>query len=59
MARIARRGGVLNLARLALERLLANREDHVLALRTLKDILLEIGDDAAFRQVQRCNLASG
>lgn len=52
MARLARRAGVLNLARLALESLLEIREDHVLALRTLRDVLLEIGDGAAVREVQ-------
>lgn len=53
MARIARRAGLLNLARLALERLLGIRGDHILALRTLKDVLLEIGDVAATREVCR------
>lgn len=54
MARLSRRAGLSNLARLALERLLEKREDHVLALRTLRDVLLEIGDVAAARQVTFC-----
>lgn len=54
MARVARRAGLLNLARLALERLLSTRGDHVLALRMLRDVLLDIGDDAAVRQVCCC-----
>lgn len=62
IARLARRAGLLNLARLALERLLTNRGDHVLALRTLRDVLVEIGDGVALRQVwfrsvdQQCTL---
>lgn len=51
MARLARRSGLSNLARFALERLLETREDHVFALRTLRDVLLEIGDAAAVREV--------
>lgn len=51
MARVARRVGLLNLARLALERLLGIREDHMVALRMLKEVLLEIGDSSGVRQV--------
>lgn len=53
MSRVARRVGLLNLARLALERLLSIRGDHSLALRSLRDVLAEIGDCGALRQVQR------
>lgn len=53
MARLARASGLSNLARLALERLLETRADHVLALRMLRDVLLEIGDVAACREVPR------
>lgn len=53
MARLARASGVSNLARLALERLLETRADHVLALRMLRDVLSEIGDGAACREVPR------
>ncbi|CAN0458143.1 unnamed protein product, partial [Ectocarpus sp. 8 AP-2014] len=38
---------------LALERLLEVNGDHVLALRTLKDVLSEIGDAAACREVTK------
>ncbi|CAN0221758.1 unnamed protein product, partial [Ectocarpus fasciculatus] len=51
MARLSRATGLSNLARLALERLLEVNGDHVLALRTLKDVLAEIGDAAACREV--------
>ncbi|CAM9213321.1 unnamed protein product, partial [Ectocarpus sp. 13 AM-2016] len=50
MARLSRAAGLSNLARLALERLLEVNGDHVLALRTLKDVLSEIGDVAACRE---------
>lgn len=60
MARLSRATGLSNLARLALERLLEVNGDHVLALRTLKDVLSEIGDAAACREVGviECSLAS-
>lgn len=51
MARLSRAAGLSNLARLALERLLEANGNHILALRTLADLLLEIGDVAACRQV--------
>ncbi|CAM9141767.1 unnamed protein product [Scytosiphon promiscuus] len=51
MARLSRAAGLSNLARLALERLLEANGDHLLALRTLKDLLSEIGDVAACREV--------
>lgn len=51
MARLSRAAGLSNLARLALERLLQANGDHLLALRTLRDVLSEIGDVAACREV--------
>lgn len=57
MARLARASGLLNLARLALERLLETRMDHVLALRMLREVLSEIGDVAACREVSRDTLS--
>lgn len=53
MARLSRAAGLLNLARLALERLLDRDGDHLLALRSLRDLLSEIGDAAACRQVRK------
>lgn len=53
MARLSRAAGLLNLARLALERLLDRDGDHLLALRSLRDLLSEIGDLSACRQVRR------
>lgn len=59
MARLSRAAGLLNLARLALERLLDRDEDHLLALRSLRDLLSEIGDVAACCQVRRLGAAVG
>ena len=59
MARLSRASGLLNLARLALERLLDRDGEHLLALRSLRDLLSEIGDVAACRQVQRLGAAVG
>lgn len=57
MARLSRAAGLTNLARLALERLLQANGDHLLALRTLRDLLSEIGDAAACREVETHALA--
>lgn len=59
MARLSRAAGLLNLARLALERLLDRDGDHLLALRSLRDLLSEIGDVAACRQVRKAEWVAG